>query len=211
MMSEWVDGWGTDSFSTRLTYRRGMATRAIFAVSGLVPLQAVDPSTLLGAPAEWRAAASFLLTVVFGGAVIYRYGGRIDGAVDASMDRPLTSTLYGLMAYGLLLFATGYLFSQLAGAGLESRIVWIAFAAAFGAVVFSLCGYGFVVVGAWATDIIGTRDPWMGLVGVGIVIAVAWLLLPVILGAIVWFGVAALGIGGPTRLWIHEDVTGRTH
>lgn len=211
MISELVGVLGTDSFSTRLTYPRGMAALKTFTGLGMVPLQAVDLSTFLGASAEWRAAASFLLTVVFGGAVIYRYGGRIDGAVDASMDRPLVSTLYGLMAYGLLLFATGYLFSQLAGAGLESRVVWVAFAAAFGAVVFSLCGYGFVIVGAWVTDIIGSRDPWAGLVGVGILIAVAWLLLPVILGAIVWFGIAALGIGGPTRLWIHEDVTGRTH
>jgi hypothetical protein len=168
-----------------------------------LPLQALDPSVMFGAPPEVRAAASLVLTVAFGGAVIYRYGGQLDGAVDASMESPLVSVVYGLMAYGLVVFVVAYAYSQLARLGVGAATIGLVGGLVLAAGLLSLGGLGFVVVGAWLTETVGSRDPWLGLVGLAAVAAIAWLVLPVLLGLLVWLGFAAVGIGGPVRRWVH--------
>lgn len=170
-----------------------------------LPLQALDPSVVVDAPVTVQAAVSFLLTVLFGGAVIYRYGRRIDGGVDAWMASPHVSVLYGLMAYGIVVFLVAYAYNQLSRFGVGTTVLTVLGAVLLGIVLLSLGGLGFVVVGTWVTKTAGVRDPWLGLVGVGAVSAVAWLLLPFALGALVWFGIAALGIGGPARQWVHQS------
>ncbi|MFB6207379.1 MAG: hypothetical protein ABEJ05_12730 [Haloglomus sp.] len=178
--------------------------------AGWLPLQAVDASTVVNAPAAAKAVAAFCLTVAAGVTIGYYYGDRVDRAVEVSMSNPLVSVIYGVMAYGLVFFVIGYLSSQVASYGLGSPLLWSAVSVAVVLGVLGLCGYGFVVVGTWVARTVGTRDPWLGLVGVGGVGALAWLLLPPFAAIAVWFGIAAIGIGGPTRLWIHEDVSERT-
>lgn len=170
--------------------------------------QVLDPSALFGAPASVRAAAVFLLTVLFGGAVIYRYGNRLDDAVDASMANPLLSVVYGLIAYGLVVFFTVYAYSQVSRLGVATTALTVLAAVVLGALLFTLGGLGFVVVGAWFTDALGMRDPWVGLVGVGLFGAVALFVLPTALGLLVWVAIAAVGVGGPTRRWMHADAAG---
>jgi len=172
-----------------------------------IPLQAFDPAIVTEAPGVARAGAAFVLTVLFGGAVIYRYGGKLDDAVTASMSRPLVSTIYGFMAFGIVLFLLGYAFNQVAKLGLDATVLWVIISVVVGATIFSLGGMGFVVVGAWAAETLGTTDPWLGLVGVGAVSAVVWLLLPFVVGALVWVIIAAVGIGGPARHWVHGTTT----
>lgn len=174
-------------------------------VTGTVALQALDPGVVVDAPAPVRAVGSFLLTVLFGGAVIYRHGGRIEEAVDASMARPLLSVVYGLIAYGLVGFFGVYAYSQLARIGVGTTALSLVAVVVLGGLLFSLGGLGFVVVGAWLTELLGIGDPWAGLVGVGLVSAAAWLLLPAAAGLVVWLGIAAVGIGGPTRQWMHAE------
>lgn len=172
------------------------------AVSPL-PVAVFDPSALLEAPASVRAAVGFLLTVVFGGAVIYRYGGRLDAAVDASTKNPLVSVVYGLIAYGLVGFFVAYGYTQLARLGVGTTALTVLAVVVLGLFLLSLGGLGFVVVGVWFTETFGFRDVWIGLVGVGLVAAVALFVLPVALGLLVWLAIAAVGVGGPTRRWIH--------
>jgi hypothetical protein len=175
---------------------------ASVAVAGSVwVLQTLGPSALVDVPAPVRAAVAFVLTVAFGGAVIYRYGGRIDGAVDASMTSPLLSVVYGIVAYGLVGAAVLYVYSQLVLLGVESVVLTVAAAA----VLLSLGGLGFVVIGTWLADVLGVDSPWLGLVGVGLVGAAALFVLPPSAGLLVWFGIAAVGVGGPARRWIHAD------
>lgn len=170
-----------------------------------LPLQAVDPATLLDAPASVRAAVVFLLTVLFGGGVIYRYGSRLNWAVDASAENPLSSTLYGIMAFGVVTFMSGYGLSQFLRIGFATTAMFFVTIAIFAVIILSLSGLGFVIVGCWLTQLVGARDPWLGLVGVGAAGAVVWLLLPVVVGGAVWFIITAVGIGGPARLWLHDD------
>lgn len=169
-----------------------------------VPLQAFDPSLVLDAPMLVRAAVSFICTVLFGGLVIYRYGGRLDDAVAASMSSPVVSVVYGIMAFGFVIFLLGYVFSQVSQLGINSTFLGAAVGALVAVAVLSLGGFGFVVVGAWATETFGSADPWVGLVGVGAISAVAWLFLPFLLAALVWIGIAAVGLGGPARHWVHR-------
>lgn len=180
--------------------------------TGLWPLQTLDPSVLAESSGEVRAVVVLVLTVLFGGAVIYRYGGRLDAAVDASMESPLVSVVYGAMAYALVVFVVSYAYSQLAQLGVAVPVLGLLGAGVLVVLLLSLGGLGFVVVGAWATDAVGSRDPWLGLVGVGVVGALAWLVLPFVGALLVWLGIAAIGIGGPVRRWIHgskvEPATG---
>lgn len=166
-------------------------------------LQGFNPSVIVDSPGPVRAVVVFLLTLVFAGAVMYRYGSRMENAVDASMSNPLVSLAYGLMAYGVIVFFTAYLSSQLASVGVSGRFIVTGAVVVLGVVVFSLSGLGFVVVSTWITRDTGVRDPWYGLVGVVGVSAIAWLLLPFLLALFVWVGIAAVGVGGPARQWLH--------
>ncbi|MFC6838050.1 hypothetical protein [Halomarina ordinaria] len=172
-----------------------------------LPLQAVDLPSALATPGPTRAVAAFLSTLVFGGAVLYRYGGRLDEAVDATAANPLVSALYGLAAYGLAVFLVGYAYSQLARLGVVSPAVATLVGSVLAVLLLSLAGLGFVVAGTWLTTAVGGRDPWLGLVGVGAVGALVWLVFPFGLALVVWFGIAGVGVGGPTRRWIHRDAT----
>lgn len=167
--------------------------------------QVLDPSVLIDGPASVRAVVVFFLTVLFGGAVIYRYGSRLDAAVDASTANPLLSVVYGLIAYGLVVFFTVYAYTQVARLGVAPTALTLVASVVLGTLLFALGGLGFVVVGAWVTETLGVRDPWLGLLGVGLVGAVALLVLPTVLGLLVWVAIAAAGVGGPTRKWMHAD------
>jgi hypothetical protein len=166
-------------------------------------LQALGPSAVLDAPASVRAVVAFLLTLLFGGGVLYRYGGRIDEAVDASRGRPVVSVLYGLVAYALVSFVVVYAYSQLVRLGVGTTVLAVLAAVVLVGFFLSLGGLGFVVVAVWATETFGFRDPWVGLLGVGLVAAVALFVLPAEFGLLVWLAIAAVGVGGPTRRWIH--------
>lgn len=174
-------------------------------------LQAVDPTIVAETSGLTRAVLSFFLTVFFGGAVIYRYGDRLDDAVDASIDNPLLSVVYGIIAYGGVVFLFGYAYSQLARVGVETGAIAVVAIPAFGGLVLLLGGAGFAVVGAWLASIADFRDPQTGLVAVSIAGGLGWLLLPDAFAVLTWLGIAAVGIGGPVRRWFHAESTRVEH
>ncbi|MDQ2056232.1 MULTISPECIES: hypothetical protein [Halobellus] len=193
-----------------MLFNRVILQVAAAAVAGplfqsVAPLQAFDPSVVFDAPAPTRAVGAFLASVVFGGLVIYRYGDRLTAAVEASTESPILSVLYGFIAYGLVSFLVVYAYSQLAGFGVGVSLITVAGAVVLGGALLSLGGLGFVIVGSWLANAAGVQDPWIGLLGVALGASIAVLVLPVVFGALVWFGVAAVGIGGPVRRWIHAD------
>lgn len=181
-----------------------------FVATGLAPrvndlLQAFTPGTFTDAPRTVRAGVSLVSTLLFGGGTLYWFGGRLNDAVDASADSPLLSLLYGVMAYGFAFFLVGYAYSQLARAGAVSPLVSSVLVVVLAVFVLTLGGYGFAVAGAWLSSMAGFPDPWPGLVGLVAVSTVAWLLGPFVVGLAVWAGVAALGLGGPARRWVHAS------
>jgi hypothetical protein len=172
---------------------------------GMWLLQAFDPTVVVDAPAPVRAAVAVVLTVAVGGGVIYRYGGRIDLAVDASMARPLLSVVYGLIAFGLVTFFIVYAYSQVVRVGVGTTIVTLVAGVVLGGVLLGLASLGFVVVGAWLAASLGMGDVWAGLVGMALVGGLVLLVLPPGVGLLVWLVIAAVGVGGPARRWVHAD------
>jgi hypothetical protein len=170
---------------------------------GAVAAGPVDPSVVVEAPGRVRAAASFLLVVALGGALLYRHGPLVDRSVEAFMERPLAAAVYGVLAYALVAFLGTYALSQLSRLGVGAATV----ATGVGAVVVALTGFGFVVVGTSITDVLGARHPWKGLVVGGALSAVGWVLLPLLAAVVTWTVVAAVGIGGPARKWVHAERT----
>jgi hypothetical protein len=173
-------------------------------VPGVAAAQ-LDPSTVADAPASVRSVASFALVLLFGGAVLVRYDGFVDRSVDALRERPLISVVYGAIAYGLVGFGCVYGFSQLARLGVGSAVVSTVGVVVAGALLMALAGLGFAVVGTLLTELQGQRQPWTGLVVGASIGALAWFALPLLAGAVVWLVVTAIGIGGPTRKWIHAS------
>lgn len=169
------------------------------------PIQAVDSSVVVNTTGPVRAAASLLLTVLFGGVVMLFDEPRVDRAIDASRADPFVSVVYGLMAFGLVTFFTAYGLSQLSRLGVGADVVFLFGGAVLGATALAFGGLGFAVVGARLIQFFGAGDRWHGLVGVGAASAVAWLFLPLGLAFLVWLGIAAAGIGGATRQWVHSS------
>jgi len=200
----------TNNFSQRLVNQfvmladslPGIWTAVLVSVE-LLSADSITPTAVHDAQGPILAAISSVLTVICGGAVIYRYEGRLDDAVSASMQRPLVSAFYGLMAYGIVVLLVGYAYSQLIRLAVAETALTILVALVAATLIFSLGGLGFVVVGAWVADIVGVADPWIGLVGIGTVSALVWLLLPVGFGIVIWVAIASVGIGGPARQWLH--------
>lgn len=178
---------------------------ALAVVPGVATAQSIDPSTVVDLPAPVRALGSFVLVLLFGGIVVYRYGEFVDHSVDVSMDRPVLSVVYGAIAYGLVLFLSGYTLSQLSRLGVASTAVLTGLVAVVSVVVLVISGLGYAVVGTRLTELGGERRPWYGLVVGAAASALPWLFLQPIAGLAAWLAVAAVGIGGPTREWIHES------
>ena len=176
------------------------ALAALALLPGAAVAQPVEPSVVLEGPGVVRAAGSFGLVLLLGAGLVYRYGGFLDRSVDAALERPRISVLYGLMAFGLVSFGGGYASSQLARLGGTFSLVG---AGAMALVALALASLGFAVVGTLITDVQGRRRPWYGLVlGAGIS-SVGWLVLPPLGGLLAWILIASFGLGGPTRKWFH--------
>lgn len=179
----------------------GMETLGVLSVS----LGTLDPGVVFDAPAAVRAAVSFLVTVLLGGAIIYRYGGRVDVAARATRESPLLSVVYGLGAFGFVVFVVAFGLSELSRIGIGLRLVSVLVSVALLAMVLSLGAVGFGIVGALLADVVGVRDPMFGLVGAAGASAAVWFALPFVVGALVWLLIAAVGIGGSTRRWVHQS------
>lgn len=189
----------------RPAVRRGLMTAAtaLTVAPGTAAAQPLDPVALTEAPSVVWAVASFALVLLFGGVLLYRDEGFLERSVDASLERPWVAVIYGLMAFGFLLFAGGYASSQLARLGSTGGTLSMVALGVAGVAALVLAALGYLVLGTLITDLQGSRRPWHGLVlGAGIS-AVGWLLLPLLWGLAAFVLLAAFGVGGPTRRWFH--------
>ncbi|AZH26724.1 hypothetical protein [Haloplanus aerogenes] len=177
----------------------GRPSRA--AAAAFVPLQwGLGPADVTGVPG--RAVASFLLVLSVAGVVRYWRAGMLARAVDATLDRPLRAPLYGVATAVLGWLVVAYAFGQALRLG--GRVGQVAVALGVGVALLA-GGFGFVVVGTGVTAALGDRRPWAGpLVGASIS-AVVLLALPTLAGTLVWVLVAATGLGGVARRWLHAS------
>jgi len=168
----------------------------------IVPAPLIGLSTISDIDGTGRAVASFLLVMGVAVVVRTRWPGVLDRAVDATLERPLRAPLYGVAASVLGWLVVAYAFGQaLRLGGIIGRAA-VALGVGGALVVGS---FGFVVVGAGVTTILAAHRPWAGpLVGASTSAAVL-VALPARPGLVVWVLVAATGLGGATRRWVHAS------
>lgn len=182
-----------------MTVLSGIAT-----FGGWLLLSAFDPITILSSSRLARATAAFLLVLFIGGVLLVRFHGFVGRAVDATVDRPLRSTAYGLATQAVVVFAAVLLTAKLSqfrfGGGTPAGIGILA---GLG-VALVVAAVGFTVVGAGIFELGGEPSPWGGLV-LGAAIAGALAVADPSIAWLLWLGVAAVGIGGPVRSFVHAS------
>lgn len=176
----------------------------------LPALAAVDATTLGGLSSVDRAAGSFVLVLLFGVGVLYRSQRFVEHSIDSSMARPHISLVYGLIGYGIVVSVGLYGITQLPTVGVVTSMIATALAVVVVGCILALAGLGYTVVGSGLLELTGDRQPWNGLVLGATISAITWLALPALAAAVVWVIVAAVGIGGPVREWIHDERTVET-
>lgn len=164
-------------------------------------LQAASPGWLLALPAAARGAVAFATVLGLGAALRWRAPGALDRAVDAALDRPLSSLGYGVAAHGTLVFAGAYVTSQLAQLELAGRSLGpLGLWAGVGLLAVA-AGFGFAATGTALVDLRGGDRGWTGVVvGAGLA-GLAGVVDPLV-GGVLWLVVAATGVGGPVRAWL---------
>lgn len=181
------------------------ALTAVALLPGVTAGQPIDPTTVTDVSGPVRAVGSFVLVLLVGGAFLTFAEGFVDRSVDASMESPLRSIVYGLLAQISVALLGTYTASQIAGLGSGRPIIGLI---AFGILVLGwlvLAGFGFIVVGGGLTDAAGNRQLWSGVaIGAGVA-AFVWVLPTVLIAALVSIIVVSAGIGGPTKRWLHAS------
>lgn len=178
----------------------GLAT--VPTVAGAQPL---DPSTVTAISPVAKAVGSFVLVTLVGAGYLSRYAGLVDRSVEDTMERPVIAIVYGLFAYVLVLFFGVYALNVLTSVGVTGTPLGYVVLAVLAGGVLGVSGLGYLVVGTLVTDLYAGRRPWYGLALGAALSAVAWLVLPPLPAAAAWIFVAAVGVGGPTRTWVHSD------
>lgn len=157
------------------------------------------------APGPTAAAVSFALVMSAGVALLTWRAPVVDRAVDRTADASPLTPLYGLAAFGLVVVVGALLVSQAATVGLGGPALRLGGTVLVAAAVVCLAAFGYLVVGTSITGLWGPRQPWVGAVVGAVLSAVPVLVLPRLPGLAAWLLVAALGLGAPTRHYVHED------
>ena len=174
------------------------------AVVGLVPLWTVEggPIDVVGVGGPTRAVASFLLILVVGAAIRYRWADLLDRSVEATVERPVRGTIYGVVAVVFGWLVVAYAFAQAFRLGTTLGTAAAALGTAGALVVVAT---GFVVVGTTVVTILDREWAWAGPFVGAAISGLAWLALPFGPGLAVWLLLAAVGVGGPVRRWVHAS------
>lgn len=180
------------------------------ALADLAVGQAVDVAAIGGLPGYLQAIGSALLVLFFGGLILRRSVATVHRSVEGLHEGPYSAVPYGLVTYGVALAFGLYGFIQLGRVGVAGTLLGRLVALLLGSILASLTAFGFLVVGTLVTEIQGQRRPTHGLVLGAALSAIGWLVLPTAGGLAVWVLVAAFGLGGAVRLWVHAERTVET-
>jgi len=157
-----------------------------------------------------RGLVSFVLVLVAGALVLRMRRNYVNESIDAISDSPATAVLYGIAGYvivGIVGLYGATTLARLSVAGGVFVRVAILISSAF---VLVLTSFGFLVVGTLLTDIFGSRRPTYGLLIGAFLSAVSWVLLSPAGSIVSSLAIAAFGIGGSARIWIHSERTVET-
>ena len=154
-----------------------------------------------------RGVLSFFVMFVLALAVLRLRGPTVDRAVDRTADGSPVAVVYGVVAFGLVALVGGYGLSQVARVGIGAWVLQPAGIATVGGALATLGAFGYVVLGVYLTDLMGGRNPLLGALSGAVVSALPWLVLPPLPALGGWILLAAVGLGAPTRRYIHGERT----
>jgi hypothetical protein len=180
---------------------------ALLIVPGGAAAQSVDPSVLVDAPAIVRAAIAALVVGVVGVGFLTWRRETVDSAIGDTIDRPKVAIVYGLVAFAIVAFVALFANNVLVQAGLLTTplALIIVVIPAIGVAVVG--GLGFLVVGTLLTGLNGSHRPRQGVLFAAILSALCWVAVPLLISFVAWVLVAAFGVGGTTRTWVHSERT----
>ncbi|MFB6223445.1 MAG: hypothetical protein ABEH86_07210 [Haloarcula sp.] len=157
-----------------------------------------------------RGVVAFVLVLVAGALILRLRESYVNESITAILDSPATALLYGIAGYvivGIVGLYGATTLARLSVAGGVFVRLMILISSAF---VLGLTGFGFLVVGTLLTDILRNRQPTLGLLIGAVLSAVMWVLFSPAGSIVSSLAIAAFGIGGSARLWIHSERTVET-
>ncbi|KAA9395898.1 hypothetical protein Har1130_15460 [Haloarcula sp. CBA1130] len=183
----------------------GLAAPVVNPVVGqLDPVVATDLSRPL------RGLVSFVLVLASGALVLRLRRNDVNKAIDAISDSPAVSVIYGVAGYMIVGIVVLYGATTLARLSLAGGILVRTGVIISTVFALLLTGFGFLVVGTLLTDIFDSRRPAYGLLIGASLSAVTWLLFSPTGSVVASLAIAAFGIGGSVRVWIHSERTVKT-
>jgi hypothetical protein len=165
---------------------------------------------LAGLPGPARGALSFAVVLVVGVGLLSLRPATVERAVDRAAEGSPLAVVYGVVAFGLVALVGSYGLSQGARVGVDAATLRLVGTLVVGLALSALGAFGYLVVGTLLTQIEGARRPWLGAAVGAVVSALPWLALPALPALAVWTLVAAVGLGGPTRHYVHAERTVET-
>jgi hypothetical protein len=169
-----------------------------------MPVAAVGPGAVLDVPWPVRGVATFLLVAGLGGVLLRRREGFVDRSVDAATSHPVSALGHGVAAHAVIAFVGVYMANKFAryvpmdGTG---PLIGLS----FGFLLVLVAGVvGFTVVGAIVVDLGGDPQRWHGVV-LGAAVAAVAAAVASTAGAVCWFVVVSMGIGGAVRRWLQAS------
>ena len=172
--------------------------------------QVGDLSVLFDLSGPVYAGLSFLSILAAAAGLLYTRTEVADRAVDRAVQGLPLAAVYGVIPFAAVLFVGGYILSQSARVGVTNRAIVVVLGAAVFVATVTLAGLGYLVVGAYTTELEGQRRVWTGAVAGAVLSALPWLVLPTVPALVAWVVVAAVGLGGTTQRWIHGERTVET-
>ena len=139
----------------------GASVVGLSSVIGMT-LQVSGLERLLSVSTPVRAGGTFLLVLLLGSLLRWRYELFVDEARSTSMSHPLAATGYGIVTHLVIAFAAVYLtvkFAQIQVAGQTFAIVGLVVGIGLVGVAGAL---GFTVVGEALVDLGGQPTQWAG-------------------------------------------------
>jgi hypothetical protein len=178
----------------------------------------VPPALVPGLPAQvglsavassgpLRSVLSFVVVLGLALAVLRLRGPTVDRAVDRTADGSPVAVVYGVVAFGLVAVVGSYGLSQAARAGVGTQVLQSVGGLVVGAALATLGAFGYLVLGVYLTDVEGGRRPLLGALTGAVLSALPWLVLPTLPALGLWVLLAAVGLGAPTRRYIHGERT----
>jgi hypothetical protein len=157
--------------------------------------------------ASVRSVLSFAVVLLAGVAFLRWRGPMVDRAVDRTVEGSPVAVVYGVVAFVLVVVIAAYGLTQVARLGASGTVLRTVGELVGGAALVALSAFGYLVLGVYLTEVEGARRPLLGALVGAVLSALPWLVLSTLPALAAWALLSAVGLGSPTRHYIHGDRT----